>query len=298
MNDQLLDKWLNGKLSPSEMEALKADPVFMEYLKIDSFMKRLDVPSQESSEGLKALKTALESKKKKTIFRLQPWMKVAAAAIIIFAVSYFYNASLSENFSTQLAESVQFYLPDSSQVILNENSKLSFQESTWDQNRNLSLDGEAYFEVRKGATFEVNTEHGTVTVLGTKFNIFDRNEQFEVVCYEGSVGVRFNETYLELLPGDVAVLKEGLLISEKNHTSKPSWIKNESSFEDTSLSLVLAELKSIYSVNIITENIDVDLHYTGSFTNLDLETALETITLPMGLRYSIENKNVILFANN
>jgi len=298
MNDQLLDKWLNGTLSPSEMEALKGDPVFIEYLKIDGFIKRLDVPSQEPSEGLHALKTTLHSKKKNTIFRLQPWMKVAAAAIVVLTVGYFYNASLSENFSTQLSETAQIELPDSSQVILNENSHLAFQENRWDQNRNLTLDGEAYFEVSKGATFQVISNHGTVTVLGTKFNIYDRNEQFKVVCYEGSVGVRFQQSYLKLLPGDVAVLKEGQLVSEKNHTLLPRWIKNESSFEDTSLSLVLGELKSIYSVNIITENIDVDLRYTGSFTNLDLETALETITLPLGLRYSIENKNVILFENN
>ena len=298
MDNQLLDKWLNGSLSPSEMEVLKRDPVFMEYLKIDGFMKQLDVPSQEPSEGLQALKTALQSKEKNKLFRLQPWMKIAAAAIVILTVGYFYNASLSENFTTRLAETIQVELPDNSQVILNENSHLAFQENTWEQNRNLTLDGEAYFEVTKGATFEVNTAHGTVTVLGTKFNIYDRNQQFKVVCFEGSVGVHFRESYLELLPGDVALLKEGQLVSGKNHTSQPSWIKKESSFEATSLSLVLAELKSIYAVNIITGNIDVDLRYTGSFTNLDLETALETITLPLGLRYSIENKNVILFENN
>jgi len=186
-------------------------------------------------------------------------------------------------------------LPENSQVILNEDSHLSFNEKNWNENRSLSLEGEAYFEVTKGAVFDVNTNHGTVTVLGTKFNVNDRNDSFEVVCYEGSVGVKYEKTYLKLSPGDKAVLRNGKLVSEKKHTTQPGWIHDESTFKNKPIDMVLQELKSVYAINIITKNIDVDLRYTGSFTNLDLEVALETITLPLGLEYAIENKNVTLF---
>ena len=202
---------------------------------------------------------------------------------------------LPENFSTQLAQTQTLQLPDNSQVILNENSHLSFKEGNWDENRSLTLEGEAYFEVTKGAVFDVNTKHGTVTVLGTKFNVIDREDRFEVVCYEGSVGVKFGDTYLKLAPADKAILQNDQLISAKKHTTQPGWIHDESTFKNKSIDLVIAELKSVYAINIITENIDVDLRYTGSFTNLDLEAALETITLPLGLEYAIDNKNVTLF---
>lgn len=298
MNDKLLDKWLNGNLSASEMEAMKENPVFMEYLKIDSFIKDIDLPSQDASEGLKHLKQQLVSEQKTKVIKLGVWLKVAAAAVIILSVGYFYNASLSEDFSTQLAQTEILQLPDNSQVILNEDSHLSFKASNWNENRSLSLEGEAYFEVTKGAVFDVNTKHGTVTVLGTKFNVNDRKDRFEVVCYEGSVGVKFENQYLELSPGDKAVLRNDQLVSEKKYTTQPGWIHNESTFQNKSVAMVLQELKSVYAINIITKNIDVDLRYTGSFTNLDLESALETITLPLGLEYAIENKNVTLFAKD
>ena len=298
MNDTLLNKWLNGTLSPSEMEAMKENPVFMEYLKIDSFVKNIDVPAQDASEGLKQLKEKLNSKQKTKVIKLGVWLKVAAAAVIILSVGYFYNTSLSQHFSTELAQTETLQLPDNSQVILNEDSHLSFKEKNWDENRSLSLDGEAYFVVTKGAAFAVTTDHGIVTVLGTKFNVNDRNDSFEVVCYEGSVGVQFENTYLVLSPGDKAVLRNDQLVSEKKHTTQPGWIHDESTFNNKPIDLVLQELKSVYAINIITKNIGVDLHYTGSFTNLDLELALETITLPLGLEYAIENKNVTLFAKD
>ncbi|MEM7087541.1 MAG: FecR family protein [Bacteroidota bacterium] len=298
MNDKLLDKWLNGTLSTSEMEAMKEHPVFMEYLKIDSFVKDLDLPAQDASEGLNHLKQQLGSEQKTKVIKLGWWLKVAAAAVIVLSVGYFYNASLSQDFSTQLAQTQTLQLPDNSQVILNENSHLSFKENNWDENRSLSLKGEAYFEVTKGAVFDVHTEHGTVTVLGTKFNVNDRKDSFEVVCYEGSVGVKFKNTYLKLSPGDKAVLRNDQLLSEKKYTTEPGWIHNESTFHNRPIEMIMEELKSVYDINIITKNIDVDLRYTGSFTNLDLEVALKTITLPLGLEYAIDNKNVTLFAKD
>ena len=83
-------------------------------------------------------------------------------------------------------------------------------------------------------------------------------------------------------------------IQKKKYTTQPGWLHNESSFENVRLKWVLEELKTVYNVNIISENIDVDLRYTGSFTNTDLDSALQTITLPMRLEYAIENNNVIL----
>ena len=95
MNDKLLDKWLNGNLSPSEMDEMKGNPVFMEYLKIDSFVKDIDMPSQDASEGLNHLKQKLVSKQKTKVIKLGVWLKVAAAAVIILSVGYFYSTTIT-----------------------------------------------------------------------------------------------------------------------------------------------------------------------------------------------------------
>jgi len=56
-------------------------------------------------------------------------------------------------------------------VVLNSKSTISFNKTDWKNNRQLTLDGEAYFKVEKGSTFTVNTNNGSVTVLGTQFNV-------------------------------------------------------------------------------------------------------------------------------
>jgi transmembrane sensor len=298
MKQDLLDKWLNGDISPSEMEELKQNPIFLEYLKIDAAVKQIETPSQDVSEGLKALKEKYLPHQKPGVIKLAPYLKIVAAASIILFIGYYYISSLPENFNTQPAQTQLLKLPDGSGVTLNENSHLSFIKTNWDNNRSITLEGEAYFEVKKGTAFDVLTTNGIVSVLGTKFNIYDRGNSFKVVCFEGLVGVTQSNNYVELSPGDKVYLENGLLVLDKKYTTQPGWITNESSFKNVKILAVLDELKSVYAINVITENIDVDLRYTGSFTNRDLDAALQTITLPLGLNYILENKNVTIYAKD
>jgi ferric-dicitrate binding protein FerR (iron transport regulator) len=295
MNQELLDKWLNGEISPSEMEVLKMDPNFTEYLKIDAFVKQIEMPSHDTTESLATLKKRVAQPKEPKVFKLTSLLKYAAVAAIVLMVGYFYMTSLPQTFKTELAQKEIFELPDSSNVILNENSQLSFKKANWDENRSLDLQGEAFFEVAKGNTFDVHTHNGIVSVLGTRFNVLARENSFEVVCYEGLVQVTFLNDSMKLSPGQKARLKDGKLVSEEKYTTQPGWIHDESTFNNVKVEAVLEELKSVYNIHVITENIDVDLRYTGTFTNSNLDAALQTITLPLGIDYAIENKNVILF---
>ena len=68
---------------------------------------------------------------------------------------------------------------------LNELSQLEYNASKWDENRSLELKGEAFFDVEKGKRFDVTTEFGNVSVLGTEFNVLSRDSIFKVSCYEG-----------------------------------------------------------------------------------------------------------------
>ena len=75
--------------------------------------------------------------------------------------------------------------------------------------RDLTLEGEAYFKVQKGQTFSVNTTDGVVKVLGTHFNVKQRNNYFEVNCYEGLVSVTYNNETVKLPPGKTFRLING-----------------------------------------------------------------------------------------
>ena len=113
----------------------------------------------------------------------------------------YYFTSLDSITTTDLAEHTEVYLPDSSQVILNAESKISFNKKTWDENRNVTLEGEAFFKVAKGKRFTVATESGIITVLGTQFNVENRKNFFEVTCYEGLVSVTYNNKETKLAAG-------------------------------------------------------------------------------------------------
>ena len=77
---------------------------------------------------------------------------------------------------------------------------MSFSESFFGT-RNISLEGEGYFEVTPGNEFTVSTSHGVVTVLGTSFGVNSSGDDFIVKCYTGKVKVENRENEAILTPG-------------------------------------------------------------------------------------------------
>ena len=90
------------------------------------------------------------------------------------------------------AETKEISLPESSQVIVNADSRLVYNKNKFNDDRELKLDGEAFFKVKPGSHFTVKTDQGTVTVLGTSFNVISRPGIFEVSCHTGKVLVTNN----------------------------------------------------------------------------------------------------------
>ena len=98
---------------------------------------------------------------------------------------------------------------------LNAKSLLAFNKKDWKQEREVELDGEAFFKVAKGSSFNVITKSGTVTVYGTQFNVKQRDNYFEVICYEGLVGVTYNSQETKLKPGDSFLIIDGEIIAKE-----------------------------------------------------------------------------------
>jgi ferric-dicitrate binding protein FerR (iron transport regulator) len=200
------------------------------------------------------------------------------------------------SFETQIAETQTLTLPDNSEVILNAASKLSFNKKTWKENRNLELDGEAFFKVSKGQKFTVNTDAGTIQVFGTQFNVKEREGYFEVHCYEGLVGVTYNKQLTKLSAGKTFRVVDGSVQEfEDLNTMNPSWLQQESSFVEVPLKQVIAELERQYVINITAENIDTNSIFTGSFTHNDKNIALQSVTIPLKLSYKIDGNKVYFY---
>ena len=296
---QALEKWLNNEASPEDMQVLNQWPGFDIYKKIDTHTKAMVLPEHDAISGLKALKdtflyTTPQQKTPKVI--TMPRLLKIAALLILLVLSSVFVTSLPTNIQAPIATTQTIELPDSSKITLKENGRISYKKYGWPFTREVTLEGEAYFEVAKGKTFTVVTSTANVSVLGTCFNVKTENDLLIVSCFEGLVSVQANGTNTLVAAGDSFSFSP-MIVNNKIYTSKPTWIFNESSFVDMPLETVLMEIEKHYKVTITTKNIDVTLRYTGSFTHTNLDQALQTVTLPHNLSFSKDSKNEVQIYN-
>ena len=301
MQENYLAKWLTNDLSEEELAEFKRSEAYASYEKIVGTANSLEGPSFDMERALHDVQKSRTAQGPKVI-RLHPAkyiMRIAAAVTVLFAASYFYIASLNETVSTAYAEHTEVMLPDASEVLLNAGSKLSYSEKNWDQERKLSLEGEAFFKVAKGEKFTVTTEDGSVSVLGTQFNVESRKGFFEVTCYEGLVSVSYQGTERKLPAGtSFMVLNGAIMPSEAPVTSAPSWVNNESAFKSMPLSYVFDEFQRQFNIQVETNNIDLQQLFTGTFSNTNINLALQSISAPSQIKYTLEKNKVLFYAEN
>lgn len=297
-NEKEILKWLNGELSNQEIEDLKQSEGSDTLEKIAHYSSLLETPKVDAQKALEQFKSRDKVKKdhKVRTLNFKTLFSVAAAIIALLTSAYFLFYNTTTVFETQIAQTKTFHLPDDSEVLLNAASKITFKEKDWKNKRNLTLNGEAYFQVKKGQTFSVNTADGKVQVLGTHFNVKQRKNYFEVSCYEGLVSVTHNNETVKLPPGKTFRLINNTIQEVPDFNAQnPSWMQKESSFDRIPLEQVIAELERQYDIKIKTDGVDTSKLFTGSFTHSNQKIALEAITIPLKLSYSIDGKNITFY---
>jgi len=301
MQENYLAKWLNNELSETELSEFKKSDEYASYMRISEASKKMKAPDFDVDKAYTVFKNGQMEEAPKVI-PLRPYkqfLRIAAVIALMLTGSYFYLNSLDESFNTSLAERTEVTLPDNSEITLNADSQLSFNEKNWDNERAVQLDGEAFFKVAKGKRFTVSTTSGTVAVLGTQFNVENRDGFFEVTCYEGLVSVSYNNKETKLPAGNSFLVINGeIQNTEKPKTQQPSWMLNESSFTSIPLKYVFNEFERQYNIEVNTKNVDTNQLFTGTFSNTDLKIALESISTPSQISYKLGEDNVLFYAGN
>jgi ferric-dicitrate binding protein FerR (iron transport regulator) len=179
-------------------------------------------------------------------------------------------------------------------VKINSDSKISFNNSDFLKNRRLKLDGEAYFEITKGDDFIISTRLADIKILGTTFNVFSRDDDFKVSCLTGRILVSKNNESVTISPGESATIIDNRLIyfEDKNINTSNGWTAGDFNFENAPLNMIFSEAERQFNVKFVLQNVG-EKYFTGSFSNIDLNAALETICQPMGLKYEIGGKDKI-----
>ncbi|TMM30387.1 FecR domain-containing protein [Polaribacter aestuariivivens] len=298
-NENDILKWLNREISDEDLVRLKETEDFKKFEKIVHYAAQIETPKVDVEKALLDFKTrkANTSKKGKVVsFNFKKLYKYAAIFIVLLTTSYFLLFNNSTNYETEFAETINFNLPDESEVILNANSEITFNKKEWESNRNLNLDGEAFFKVKKGKKFTVNTSIGNVTVLGTQFNVKERDHYFEVKTYEGLVSVAYKDTLVKLPKGTLFRVVNGVVDTNTTfNISENSWLQKESNFKSTPLKIVLEEIKNQFGYTVKTDNVDVNKLYTGGFSHTDVNIAMQSITIPLQLSYKIEGNIITVY---
>lgn len=210
--------------------------------------------------------------------------KVAAAVfitILVFSyIDYLKGKSekgLVQTISVPAGQRTNVTLPDGTNVWLNARTTLSYAADFGLGNRDLKLDGEAYFDVtpNKDLPFIVETSKGKIKVLGTQFNIMDYSENpyYEAALMEGKLELEMSssENKTLLLPGNKAVFKnERLEVSRVEDYEIYRWREGLICFRNQTFETIVKEFEKYYGVQIVVDNEDIKkTRYTGKFRQSD-----------------------------
>jgi ferric-dicitrate binding protein FerR (iron transport regulator) len=234
--------------------------------------------------------------KVRSIFTYQ--LKVAASIILIASVGVLAGLRFYTTTVDCLAgEQKSAQLPDGSTVQLNAQSAVKFHPYWWKINRQVELEGEGFFKVKKGEKFTVISTNGSTSVMGTSFNIYARDYDYEVTCLTGKVNVvaKQSQDQIIITPNQMVKLNtNGKLDTNLNVDAKlaTQWTTGKFLFTQVPLRKVLAEIGRQYNVTINnTENLN-DL-YTGSFSKEpNVETVLDLISATFNISYTKSDSGV------
>lgn len=298
-NEEKIKKWLAGELSDSERKEFESTEEFAQLSKLFKAAKNFKAPEFDVEGEYSRLHKKL-SRKKRTIpiyMRGGPVLKIAAILVLglvlgYFSYTYFTTTPDKEEW---IAEQKEVYLPDSSIVSLNKGSKIKFSDKKWDKVREVELVGEAFFSVKTGVQFNVVTQQGRVSVLGTEFTVKDRDNFYQVSCFSGSVKVDAKQNSVLLKPNSTfRIINDNPETYSFINKPGPDWLRGESNFKSVPLEFVINELERQFNLSVETRNLDLTQLFTGGFSHQNMEIALKSITLPLNLHYEINEEKIVI----
>ena len=260
---------------------------------------------------------------------------IAAGIFTIFFINYSLrldksvtkqtNNAFVNEVVTKRGSKSSIKLPDGTIVRLNTDSRLTYLNFTAGKNREVTLIGEAYFDVAHDSSrpFIIHTGKINIKVLGTSFNVrnYPQDKELETSLIKGKI-----EVSLESRPEDIITLKptEKLIIAKEQdelatatkvkssidnkvvltsitylrHDSlvaETSWLNDKMVFVNQPLDKIAIELERKYAITVSFKDEKVKKYrYTGVFENVSLEKVFQLIKYSKNINYKIDDKNIVI----
>lgn len=357
--ESLFEKLVNRKLSGEELKHLAA--YFDEKTpqgEIDKYFLRIWDQCHKYNSELQSDVLLGEIQKKlnikpeitkavKTPQRFMSLLKYAAVFIAAFAFSWFINNQFKKqsvsgrtNYTgnhevmVSRGSKSKIRLPDGSLVNLNSGSKLTYPALFTDKNRQVNLEGEAYFEVNADSSrpFFVHTSDITIKVIGTSFNVksYPESNTIETTLVSGSLEISDKTVSgrdmtdpnknLILKPNQKAVYIKDLdrltlddrieLKIETEQMKSPklsiqdqidiqpltAWKDNKLIFNNEKFEDLAVKLERWYNVKITIKSHSLKKErFTGTFENETTEQVLNALKIAEPFEYSIDKNEIVIF---
>lgn len=328
--EALMDMWKKN----SEQEPGHAEVAFQKHLERMHSLGT-DMGNPESSASLDVFPEADARRNWKT-----PALAITAFFVMMLGY-YFFEGRHPEKpiqkpvweVITRNGSKTNLLLPDGTTVWLNAGSRLTYDSFYGTHLREVTLSGEAYFEVAKNPEmpFIIHAGKINIRVLGTIFNVksYPGEKTIETSLIKGSIEVSFplqNSKKIILRPNQKLVIDKTELLSPSGANrivaatvplmhiqglskvgtdsifAETGWMQNRLYFKDMSFHELLKNMERKYGVSFhIADAVPDTIHFTGSFQNETVSQALEALRLTAekstaSFSYEIQGNQV--FINN
>lgn len=316
----ILDWWTPGKSSP-QPENLEA---------FHRHVERMQAKGIPFSEENDRDDLALIPPYPDAHGRSRSWRIIATGSAIALTISILYffaqrsssgpilqpiisAVPVTSEVSTQNGSKTKVVLPDSSLVWLNAGSKLVYDKEYGNAIREVTLSGEAFFDVVKNAEkpFLIHTSRMDIKVLGTRFDVkaYPADKTTEATLIRGSIEVSLKNKHdgkiilkpnEKIIVGDdkpvmnpaspgshttkdnpaesIIAIRQPVFDSLNNTIVETSWLENKLIFHDESFGDLAKLMERWYGVNIHFSNLaKMDLHFTGTFKKETIQQALDVL---------------------
>lgn len=237
--------------------------------------------------------------------------RLAALIIVVLGLYWVFNNDKPVKIINYTATSVQsdspFVLPDGSNITLNKGAKIEYPEQFSSDIRQLSFEGEAFFEVVSNPKkpMVIALENVRVKVLGTSFNLCNYYNSDEITVYLESGKILFYsldngsvQEQIILYPGQKGVYDKntGLItkqiFTDNNHLA---WKTGELEFVNAPLTDVIKVLERTYKIKISSEAAINDCSLTARYSNETPESIFESLQIIYGFNFEINNDSVLIY---
>jgi len=314
-----VENWLNqSEKNRKELEQLKKVlsniDTFYRAGKFNSGAAWSSVHSKITRQQFKVIQ--LKKGRKEVLLQFYKYAAIIVIAVLMGSVGYYlgfrnqitvvYGELISAN--NQVVN--EYTLPDGTVVALNSNSQLTFPKHFRGDVREVSIQGEAFFNVKPNPEkpFVIDAGDAQIKVLGTSFNVsaYPETEKVEVVVQTGKVqlirkkqevsSTGNNEIFLT--PGEKGTLFFKSNQIEKTENTDPNflaWKTHDLIFEDVPLGEVIQCLEKVYHVNIKVSDPELnDLLLNAHFDKKPIDFVLDVVRLTFNLELTGDNEQFTL----